>query len=270
MKSSEESILIEKAFSKQAAVFDDEHRDNIIVKYKRERVRKHLNAQLKPGSFTLEINCGTGDDAVFLAKVGHTLHCTDLSQAMLNKLEDKIKNNGFNSSITTQCCSFTDLNRLQNEKKYDHVFSNFGGLNCTGELYKVLNSFGNLLNPGGRITLVIMPRFCLWENLLCLKGNFKTAFRRLKKNGAESNVEGVVFKSYYYSPHDVINQLKNKYTLEKLEGLCTLVPPSYLKNFPLRLPRFYNFLVRAENKLANKWPWKNCGDYFIISLRKNN
>jgi len=45
-------------------------------------------------------------------------------------------------------------------------------------LSKVLDSFDPLLKPGGMVTLVILPKFCLWETLLLFKGKFRTAFRR--------------------------------------------------------------------------------------------
>ena len=51
---------------------------------------------------------------------------------------------------------------------YDMIFSNFAGLNCTGELDKVLASFSSLLKPKGIVTLVLLPGFCLWEFLLII------------------------------------------------------------------------------------------------------
>ena len=62
----------------------------------------------------------------------------------------------------------------------------FAGLNCTDELGKVLDSFNDLLKPGGRVTLVILPKFCLWEFLLIFKGKFRTAFRRVFSSNGKS------------------------------------------------------------------------------------
>ncbi len=67
------------------------------------------------------------------------------------------------------------------------IFSNFAGLNCTGKLDQVLLSFDPLLKPGGLVTLVLLPPFCVWETALVLKGKFKTAFRRFfSKKGVKS------------------------------------------------------------------------------------
>jgi len=71
----------------------------------------------------------------------------------------KIKQTNLDRKITHELCSFTELENLRQPGPYDHIFSNFAGLNCTNELEKVLNSFSFLLKPGGLVTLVLMPKF---------------------------------------------------------------------------------------------------------------
>jgi hypothetical protein len=161
------------------------------------------------------------------------------------------------------------LDKLQNKGTYDLIFSNFAGLNCTGELDKVLRSFSPILKPGGVATLVILPKFCLWETMMFLRGEFKTAFRRFfSSKGVTANVEGEKFKCWYYNPSYVVSNMKDEYDVLSIEGLCTLVPPSYLENFPHRRPSLFTWLKRKEDKMRSKWPWRNIGDYYIISLRK--
>ncbi|MGZ5220420.1 MAG: hypothetical protein ACXWC7_10085, partial [Chitinophagaceae bacterium] len=53
-----------------------------------------------------------------------------------------------------------------------------------------------------------------------------------------------------------------------LEGLCTIVPPSYLQGFAEKHPKIYQSLVKKENKWKAYWPWTTIGDYYIITLRK--
>ncbi|HEX6846309.1 MAG TPA: class I SAM-dependent methyltransferase [Chitinophagaceae bacterium] len=259
----------EKAFTKQSSLFDDIYSSNIIIQYKRQRVRDHLQQFLKPNSKILELNAGTGDDAIWLAEQGHIVHATDISRGMQEKLIQKVREKEFGAQITNELCSFTELYKLGNKGPYDLIFSNFAGLNCTGELNKVLHSFSSLLKPHGVVTLVILPEFCLWENLLFFKGNFKTAFRRFfSSKGVKAHIEGEYFTCWYYNPSYVIREMKERYEILSVEGLCTLVPPSYLENFPVKRPSLFNWLKRKENKWKTKWPWKNIGDYYIISLQK--
>jgi hypothetical protein len=184
-------------------------------------------------------------------------------------LKEKVSQEGLSKLVTTEICSFTQLDNLVNKGPYDLIFSNFAGLNCTGELDKVLQSFSALLKPGGFVTMAIMPRFCLWEVMLALRGNFKNAFRRFRnKNGVAANVEGVSFLCWYYKPSYIEKILKNDFYLLGVEGLCSIVPPSYFENFPKKHPRLYNNLTRLENRFKSNWLWRYIGDYFIISLRK--
>jgi len=261
----------EKAFSKQSAIFDQIYSSNVIVQYKRQRVRDHVSQYIKPNSKILELNAGTGEDAIWFAQQGHIVHATDISKGMQEKLVEKVSKASLVSKITNELRSFTELDKLQNKGPYDLIFSNFAGLNCTGELDKVLSSFSVLLKPGGIVTLVILPGFCLWETMLFLRGDFKTAFRRFfSSKGVTANVEGEKFTCWYYNPSYVINKMQNEYDVLSVEGLCTLVPPSYLENFPNKRPSFFKWLKNKEDKWKTKWPWKNIGDYYIISLKKKS
>ena len=257
------------AFTGQSAIFDQLYATNEIVTYKRERVRTHLLKYLDPGSKILELNAGTGDDAIFLAKLGHYVHATDVSSGMQEKLMEKLAFHEVNAFVSNELCSFTSLENLSNKGPYDCIFSNFAGLNCTGDLEKVLSSFEILLKPGGTVVLVLLPGFCLWETLFILKGKFKTATRRFfSSKGIKAKIDGASFTCWYYSPGFIKHKLKQNFVLMGLEGLCTIVPPSYIENFPAKFPKAYGWLCEMENRFKSSWPWKYIGDYYIISLRK--
>jgi ubiquinone/menaquinone biosynthesis C-methylase UbiE len=261
--------LVSAAFNGQSQVFDELYSANSIIKYKRERVRNHLIKYLRPGSEILELNSGTGDDAIFLAQKGYKVHATDISTGMQEKLVEKLARQRLNGVVTNEICSFTALDKLKNKGPYDAIFSNFAGLNCSGNLDKVLAGFDSLLRPGGIVVLVILPSFCLWESLLFLKGKFKTASRRFfASKGRRANIEGVSIACWYYRPGFIIHNLKEKFNLMDIEGLCTIVPPSYIEKFPQKYPWLYSYLCKTENKFKSKWPWKYIGDYYIISFRK--
>jgi hypothetical protein len=135
----------------------------------------------------------------------------------------------------------------------------------------VLESLAPLVKPGGMVTLVIISKFCLWETLLMFRGKFKTAFRRFfSKNGRKARVEGSFFTCWYYAPSFIKKQLENTFDLSGLEGLCTLVPPSYIEGFAEKNPRFFSLLRSKENAWKSRWPWNRIGDYFIISFRKKS
>jgi ubiquinone/menaquinone biosynthesis C-methylase UbiE len=257
------------AFNKQSAVFDKIYSGNTIIQYKRRRVREHVQQFLEPYSNILELNAGTGEDAIYFAEQGHRVHATDISTGMQSRLAEKVKQHQLENKITHEMCSFTDLDSLNRQGPYDLIYSNFAGLNCTDELEKVLQSFKPLLNDNGIVTLVLLPKFCLWETALAFRGKFKTAFRRFfRANGRKAHIEGEYFLCWYYNPSFVQQILRSDFEALSVEGLCTLVPPSYIENFAEKHPKTFHTLVSLEDKWKTKWPWRAIGDYYIISLRK--
>ncbi len=262
-------IMAREAFDRQSAVFDKIYNTNSIIDYKRERVRLHMEQFLKTGNHILELNAGTGEDAIYFARKGFHVHATDISTGMLSVLREKTRSRQLENYISSETCSFTNLNGLRNKGPFDYIFSNFAGLNCTDQLNKVFLEFPALLKPGGIVTLVILPRFCAWETLLLFRGKFKTAFRRFfSSKGRSARIEGTPFLCWYYNPAYVIRLLRPRFEVLQLEGLCTIVPPSYIEKFEEKNPRIFRLLKKGENRWKSSWPWRSIGDYYILSLRK--
>lgn len=257
--------IVADAFSRQSAVFDAIEDENRILQWMRGRIRAHMLKQLALGSRILELNAGTGLDAVFFAQNGHTVHATDISEGMLAQLSLKARSLHLENKISWQQCSYTELHQVNGEK-FDHVFSNFGGLNCIPELEAVTRQLPTLLKPGGKVTFVLMPPVTPWEMLLALKGNFKTAFRRFKKGGADSHLEGLYFKTYYFTPRKAIRSFRGDFKKIQLEGLASVSPPPYLEKFPVRFPGLYRFLTQMDSRLSHLWPFNRWADHYILTM----
>lgn len=265
MEKSAENTQANKAFTKQSAIFDAYYRLSPIVQYKRERVQKVLAEFLPKNSRVLELNSGTAEDAIWMAKNGHTVLATDVSPGMIAQQKTKIAAQNLTDKIEPRELSFLELNELQ-EENFDAVFSNFGGLNCTDKLDVVLAGIRQKVKPGGLVCLVIMPPNCLWEWFYALKGNFKIAFRRWKKGGTLAHIEGEYFDTFYYKPSFVKTHLPG-FTHLKTEALCLAVPPEFLRKFAERFPRFFT-LLKWKESVIKSWPiLRNWGDYFIIVLK---
>lgn len=257
---------VSEAFSKQSVVFDTLNKENKISEYLRDQFRQEVLSQLKPESEILELNCGTGLDAVFFAQHGHKILANDNAKGMLEQLEKKISTYSLDKQIETLHCSFHEIHKIRN-RTFDHIISNFGGLNCTEDLGGVLKQFSPLLKPGGKVTLMIMPKICPWELALVFKGKLKTAFRRLKKK-ALAKVEGVEFYCYYYNPSYVKRALKKDFDTISLKGVCVTVPPEFLQNFVERKPRIFERLKAIDKSISGVFPFTYCCDHFLITLQK--
>src|SRR5580693_7931070 len=103
------------AFSKQARSFDDYDAGNTIIHYKRNRVREHVLRYLPASGSILELNAGTGTDAVWFAERGYRVHATDIAPGMAEKLREKVKLRGLETRVTTELCSFTALGTLRQQ-----------------------------------------------------------------------------------------------------------------------------------------------------------
>ena len=257
---------VKEAFNRQSELFDAYEEKNEILKRMRRAVREHLLRHLRNGDCILELNAGTGMDAVFLAGKGFHVHAIDLSEGMLKKLEAKIILHSLQDNISFELLSFTELDKLHN-KTFDYIFSNFGGLNCEDDLTKVIKHFRLLLKPGGTVTFVIMPPVCPWEIVLALKGKFSFAFRRLHGKGSMANIEGVKFRTYYHSLKKLKIAMGHEFRLIEAQGLAALSPPPYAVDFPDRHPALYKFLCVADERISHIYPFSRCADHYIATFK---
>lgn len=269
INSKEQESYVSEAFTKQSTIFDTIDYENNLVQLIRSSVRQHVLQYVTNEQSMLELNCGTGLDAVFFIEHGLQVHATDNAQGMLRQLQQKVSQKNLQQKLTFEHCSFNELDKLE-RKVYHHVFSNFGGLNCAEDLNKVIKSLDRLMAKGSMAHLVIMPRFCVWEMLFALKGNFKLAFRRFKKAGTDSQVEGVGFKTYYYSPMYVRKAFGTNYKIISLKAMGCFIPPTYMYEMETKRPSLFKRLIKLDEKYAHHWPFYNLGDHYIISVQKIN
>jgi ubiquinone/menaquinone biosynthesis C-methylase UbiE len=256
---------VAEAFSRKATKYDEFGRDHENLTRMRGKVYAALESAFRPGSALLELNAGTGADAVAMVGRGFRVHATDLSGGMVAAIEEKISAFGLEEKLSAQQCSFTDLADVSGGP-YSGVYSNFGGLNCTTELEAVARGLPRLLLPGSAVVLVVMPPICPWE-LAHLPMDPKTATRRLRGGGVQADVEGVRFLTHYYSPRQIMAAFGDKFRRESLEAISLVTPTADNKAFAKRLPRFYRSLVWLDDRLSTIPPFWAWGDFYCLTLR---
>lgn len=259
---------IAEAFSRTAEKYDSFAEDHPHLTRMRNKVYSHVTRLIPSGSRILELNAGTGTDAVQLAQCGYSVHATDIAPQMLDRLRNKVRELNLQNRITWEERSFLSLDDVPGSP-FDAVFSDLGGLNCVPDLSPVIQQLPKVLHAGGVITWVLMPRVCLWEWLEVLRGNFRLAFRRLTQRAVRANLEGLQFDVYYFSARQVIDWFGEDYDLIALEGLSVITPTAESKNLAKRFPRLYRVLSWLDDKLSPHWPWYGWGDFYILSLRYN-
>lgn len=259
-------------FDIMAETYDDEFTHSNIGQLQRNRVWECLlpiiDSYSRPLSI-LEINCGTGEDAIMLARLGHCVTATDASRAMISKAEQKADLLA-QPGIVFEACSFDELSTHLGGKKFDLVISNFGGLNCipTKAVRKLSNDLTGLLNSGGKLFFVVMGTCCMWEMLYFLaKGKLRSAFRRQRKSVSFGSGE-TQMDIFYHSPRKMKQMFKSLYHCEGSLPVGLLIPPSYLEKFFSGRPRPLQSLARLENRFGSFRMLSNLSDHFCIIFKK--
>jgi ubiquinone/menaquinone biosynthesis C-methylase UbiE len=99
------------AFSLKAGVYDAFGQDHANLARMRQKVYAQLARWTPAGSHILELNAGTGLDAVALIERGYRVHATDLAPGMVAEMRRKQAELGLNGRLTLQQCSFTELDQ---------------------------------------------------------------------------------------------------------------------------------------------------------------
>lgn len=258
-------------FDATAQGYDAEFTHTQTGKYQRFQVWKQLHGVMLAQQKVLEMNCGTGEDALFFAKEKAIVTATDISQEMLNVAKEKAKyfeNEGINFVKWDLSQDFP----LPINEKFDIAFSNFGGWNClsAGEIEKLGKNLYELLAENGQLFVVIMPSFCVWESMyFLLKGDIKKAFRRRNRLGVSARLnDNQYVRTFYFSPRKMKELLSSYFLVEKTRPIGFFLPPSYLDNALKKMPFLLSFLFLAE-KCVSFMPFlAYFSDHYVMVLRR--
>ena len=257
-----------------AETYDADFTHSAIGKLQRERVWQGLYklfATYDRPLNILEINCGTGYDALKLASLGHNVTATDASVVMISKAKEKLLlANNSPKRVEFMQCDFSELKDHFNAEKFDLVFSNFGGINCISStaIKKLSTDLSELLDKDGYVFLTVMSRFCLWEIFYFLfKGKLSTAFRRQKKYAVFGKGEHAM-PVYYYSPRQLKKLFESQFKPVQTYSAGLFIPPSYLEQQFIKRQKLLIRLEASEQKIGNYSWTARFADHFCIVFKK--
>ncbi len=254
------------SFDKAALNYDETFTHSEIGKMQRHLVYGELLKQLHSVRDILEINCGTGEDALWLAQRNYNVTATDISPKMIEVAKSK----GNFNNLHFATADMKSIATTFSGQHFDMIFSNFGGLNCLSkpELRTFFCDSKSVLSEKGRMVLVIMPKNTLWEQFYFLaKAQFSSIFRR-KKEFAIADVNGEKVPTYYFNPKDIVNLAKQDFELVSQKPIGFFVPPSYLEPFFSNRKGLLRFLNSLEKGISS-WPFlSKYADHYIITLQK--
>ncbi|MFQ5593399.1 MAG: class I SAM-dependent methyltransferase [Anaerolineae bacterium] len=290
----ETTSIAEQPFDRVAGDYDATFTASRLGRWLREAVWEWLEASFQPGDHVLELGCGTGEDAVWLAQGGVQVLATDASPAMLEVAQRKAEAIGVAEQLSFAQLDLLDIGYWVLDIKapsqhatpntqylipntqypipniqypisnFDGAYSNFGALNCVPDRRPIAEVLAQWVRPGGRVVLVVMGPLCPWEVVWHLAhGEAWTAFRRFR-SGIEAHAgENATVRVWYPSPRRLRAEFAPHFRHLETAGIGALLPPSYLSHLVDRWPRLFERLAMLDRRLGRVFPWTWLNDHYL-------
>lgn len=225
-------------FDRLAQRYDALWTKSLVGRCQRQAVWSCLDPLIKPGDEILDLGCGTGEDALHFEKLGARVLGIDASAKMVRIARGR--------GADARQSRIESLESLGGG--FDGAISNFGVLNCLRNLETVARSLARFVRRGGFLAICVIGRCCAWE--IChfsRRGDFRTAFRRCRRDGAPSSLG---LQVTYPSIRTLTAVFRPAFQLIGWTGIGLCVPPSYISDLSQRQ---VTRLARMDRRLAH-WP----------------
>lgn len=230
-------------FDRLASSYDTAFAERPVARILRARTHERIAAQLTPGMRALDIGCGTGIDAAWMAGRGAIVTALDSSGAMLDRARSRI---GAQVPVTFVQADLNALRQSAPSGPYDLVLANFGALNAASDLATVGVWLADCVRSGGWVGMAVMSRFCAWETLWqAVHLHPRAAMRRW---GGRADFGRITV--FYPSQRALVSALTPAFRLEWRAGLGVFLPPSEMFGVVEARPRL---LARVQQWDATAW-----------------
>lgn len=256
------------AFDAIAHSYDSIFTDTLIGRSQRFAVWNKTSEVFRAGDRILELNCGTGEDALFLARRGVSVVACDASHNMIEQAQYRVATEFPAATVEFHAIATEQLDQLAADATFDGAFSNFSGLNCVEDFPLAARLIADRLKSGAQVLFCLSSRFCLWEIFYyLLRGNVRKAFRRCGGVTAARLVQNS-FQVYYPTLGRLMQSLRPAFRLISVTGIGVAVPPSYMEDWVRQHPRLLR-LCEAADRVLGRWPGlRVLGDHMLLHLER--
>lgn len=245
-------LTLARAFDEEASRYDRGFGRNPVGLLFRHVVQERLRVLFPPGARVIDLGCGTGEDAAFLASRGVRVHGLDVSEAMLEQARAKAQARGgvFTLGAAEEVA--------QLGTGFDGAYSNFGALNCC-DLARVGEGLTRVMRPGGRVLFSVLgpwPLPALIERAVTGIGEIR--------GRAEPRVGGLTVPARYPSPAEARRLFGPGFQWSGLVALGVLVPGPVHADWAVRNPQTFGVLAALEGTVR-AWPGlRALGDHYVL------
>jgi ubiquinone/menaquinone biosynthesis C-methylase UbiE len=256
------------AFDSIAEQYDDVFTRSLIGRAQRDAVWDVLRQTFSMGERVLELNCGTGEDALFLSRMGVSVVACDASERMIDVAARRMAIMSVGAPVQLEALPTERIGELVDRGPFDGALSNFSGLNCVADLSDTAQQLARIVRAGARMVLVLSTRFCLWESMWYLaQAEPARAVRRWKGHVTASLGEATV---EVRSPtmRDINRMFRPFFTLRSRKGIGVTVPPSYVEHLASKHPGVLKKLQVVDHAIASLPGCRSIGDHVLLVLER--
>jgi len=249
-----------------AGRYDQVFPNKIVGQAQREAVWRELEKVFRPGQHILEINCGTGIDAVHLAESGVRVRACDISPQMIELARRRLASSEARAVADFRVLATEELAALRDGPRFDGAFSNFSGLNCVQDLSGVALNLASLLKGGARLLICVIGRWVPWEFVWHFAhSEFRKPFERFQRVSVSR--DGRV-KTYHHSVAAIERAFHPHFRLRRLRGIGVVMPPGQFERWAARFPDLFKRLAQTD-RLLGGWPiLRRMGDCTLLEFER--
>jgi ubiquinone/menaquinone biosynthesis C-methylase UbiE len=243
--------------------------ETVIGRVQRDAVWRELDKYFQPGMRILELNCGTGLDAVHLAARNvHVVAC-DLSSKMIEAARQRLGATNLEEFVDFRVMATEKINALVDDSPFDGAFSNFSGLNCVQDISQTARNLARLLKPSAKILLCMVGRFSPWEMAWHLAhGKPGTALQSFKRTPTTHTCAEGQVSVHYPSVNEMKRMFSPEFRLRGWKGIGVAVPPSCLDSIGRMAPRLVGGLAKIDRYLSSAPIFRSLGDCVLLEFER--
>lgn len=243
------------AFDRAAAGYDAGFGRNPAGLVFRHAFQERLGALFPPGARVVDVGCGTGEDAVFLASRGVHVRAIDVAPAMVGRTRAKAEAAGVASRVEASVLAAESVAELGGG--FDGAYSDFGALNCAA-LGTVGEGLARALRPGAPVLLCVIgprPLPALVGRALFGSGPFRRAV---------PDVSGLPVPTRHLTPRELRESLGPAFAWTDAWAQGVAVPGPMHERWIRRHPQAFGVLAALE-RAVRRWPGlRALGDHAVV------